>query len=265
MALVLLVAVVPTGFAQDPKRPNPSQPQQPQDERRPNDPSNVKASDARSASADTDRAAQPGAEHRILEASIGSWQVTGQCWKKAGAAKSAEATRSGANRPSGSSADGARPDGSRAVEQAAETGKADATRTEMGAESITATVTSEWVLGNRFVKTHMRGTSGGDSIEGMGMCGYDNNNGKYVSTWQDTECTSIKMDEGTYEPSTKTFTYTGESAGPNGQMVTHRRTVRVVNNDEHVMTAYVTIGGAAEQKMAELTFRRSGVARTDAR
>lgn len=130
-------------------------------------------------------------------------------------------------------------------------------KSDSAPEAFSGTATSEWILGNRFVKTTVHATSGGKTVEGIAVCGYDDGKKKFVSTWQDNQCNAIKMDEGSYDPGTKTYTYTGEFTGPDGKMNKCRRTMRIAGNDEHVMTSYITEDGKPERKISEITFKRS--------
>lgn len=123
-------------------------------------------------------------------------------------------------------------------------------------ETVSGTCNSELVLGDRFVQTKVNVTEGGKTIEGIGMCGYNNAQKQYVTTWQDTECTGIKMETGSYEPGTKTFTYTGEFKDETGKSVRCRRLVKIVSDNEHLMTYYMTGPDKPEQKVAEMTFKR---------
>ena len=133
-----------------------------------------------------------------------------------------------------------------------------------GPKTITGTLTSEWALGKHFVKSHMKATEGGKSIEGIGFCGYDPAKGKYVSSWHTDQCNSIMLDEGTYEQGQKVFTYSNQMTGPDGKSIQCRRVVKVVSNNEHTMTIYMTEAGKGEQKTTEITFKRSGrTARAD--
>jgi hypothetical protein len=163
-------------------------------------------------SKDRMQADQPGPEHKNLAPFIGTWQVTGTCWKD----------------PSSQG------------------------------EPVSGTCTSEWILGNRFVQSHARLNKGGTMAEGIMMCGYDNAQKKYVTTMQDSECTAIKMETGTYDAGSKTFTFAGETKDKDGKTVQCRRTVKVVDDNEHVVTMYASEGGQGEKKVAELSFRRAG-------
>lgn len=193
--------------------------------------------------ADLNRAQQegPGAEHRQLENLVGSWQFTGQCFEKCGD-KDSNTTRAGE------------------LPKDAANKATPATPAKPESEAVTGTNHSEWVLGGRFVRCEVKGTHGNKSMNGIAMTGYDTEKRRFVSTWMDDQCNSIKTDEGTYDPSTRTFTFIGESTGPDGQTVRCRRVVKITSRDEHTMTTYLTTGGQAEKQVAELTFRRTNQA-----
>ena len=125
-------------------------------------------------------------------------------------------------------------------------------------KQVSGAATSEWVLGNRFVQSHVRMNEGDQPVEGIAMCGYDNSQKKFTTTWQDSRCTSIKMETGDYDQATKTFTYKGDFKNKDGKAVQCRRTVKINSETEHVMTTYMTESGQAEKKVAEMTFTRTG-------
>lgn len=124
-------------------------------------------------------------------------------------------------------------------------------------KTITGTLTSEWALGNNFVKCHLEGDCGGKAIEGIGLTGYDMSKAKYVTTWADNQKMAIMSEEGTYDPASKTFTFTSESKDRAGKQGKYRRTIQFTGNDEYKMTVYVSDEGQAEKKMLEVTCRRS--------
>src|SRR5262245_36694771 len=55
-------------------------------------------------------------------------------------------------------------------------------------KTSSGTLTAEWALDKHFVKSHLKGTEGGQSMEGIGFCGYDPAKGKYVSSWHTDQC-----------------------------------------------------------------------------
>ncbi len=125
-------------------------------------------------------------------------------------------------------------------------------------ETVSGTCTARWVLDNRFVQSHAEGSYGGKPYEGFGVMGYDNAQKKYVSSWQDNMCTSLKSAKGEYDAASKTFTFKGESKDEKGLNVLTRCTVKVTSDNEHTETMFVTAPGQKEAKVMEITFRRSG-------
>src|SRR5438128_9707028 len=81
------------------------------------------------------------------------------------------------------------------------------------------TATRKSIMGGRYCvmdvsgKMQMPGEDGklkDMQFKGMGIEGYDNVKQKFVASWIDNMGTGIQFSEGTYDPATKTFTYTSE-------------------------------------------------------
>lgn len=215
-----LIALAATSIAlSQQERPRPDQP-------RPEQPRTDQNRDQGDRAARED---QPGPEHNVLQSLVGTWQLSGTCYGP-------KTDKAGGNADS--------------QDRAAQAG------TDEG-QPVGGTLTSEWALDKHFVKCHLRGTEGSRTIEGMGLTGYDNAKDKYVSSWADNQCTSIKMEEGTYDPSSKTFTFTGESKTLDGKTAKCRRIIQIKSDNEHTMTVFVTESGQAEKKVLEATFRRT--------
>src|SRR5438105_14880515 len=69
------------------------------------------------------------------------------------------------------------------------------------------------------------------TFKGQGTEGYDNVKKKFVGTWMDNMGTGIMMSEGDYDPTTKTFTYTGEIEIMPGMKQKIREVVKLNDND----------------------------------
>jgi len=123
---------------------------------------------------------------------------------------------------------------------------------------ISGTSDAKWILGGRFVHYVFKGDDPEHAFEGSGCTGYDNIQKKYISIWMDTEMTGWVTDVGTYDAAAKTFTYTGEFRTPMGQTVKSRSTIKLVSNDEHVLTMYHTKPGQKENRVMELVYKRAG-------
>ena len=69
--------------------------------------------------------------------------------------------------------------------------------------------------------------------EGMSTDGYDNVKQKFVSSWVDNMGTGILTFEGTYDPATKTVSYTGEVEMPPGMKTPVRSVVKMTDKNHH--------------------------------
>jgi hypothetical protein len=93
------------------------------------------------------------------------------------------------------------------------------------------------------------------NFKGMGFEAYDNVKKKFVATWMDNMGTGIMMSEGTYDPVTKTFTYTGENEAMPGVKTKVREVIKLVDKDHHTLDFYEDRGGQ-EAKTMEITYTR---------
>jgi hypothetical protein len=92
-------------------------------------------------------------------------------------------------------------------------------------------------------------------FKGTSLEGYDNAKKKFVATWSDNMETGIMLSEGTYDPATKTFTYTSEYEMVPGMKVAVREVIRLVDADHHIFEWYET-HGAEERKTMEISYTR---------
>jgi hypothetical protein len=72
------------------------------------------------------------------------------------------------------------------------------------------TLTRKMILDGRYLQESFEGEFFGSKFKGMGLTAYDSGKKKYVSVWIDNMATSIAISEGTYDATTKTYTYVGE-------------------------------------------------------
>lgn len=92
-------------------------------------------------------------------------------------------------------------------------------------------------------------------FKGMSIEGYDNVKKKFIGTWIDNMGTGMMFSEGTYDPATKTFTYSGEFEAVPGMKQQIRETLKVVDKNHHVMEWYENRGGQ-EMKTMEIDYTR---------
>ena len=94
-------------------------------------------------------------------------------------------------------------------------------------------------------------------FKGRATEAYDNAKQKFVSTWIDNMSTGIMLSEGTYDPSTKTFTYHANYDMAPGVQTKIRETIKVTDKDHHVMEWFEQRGGQ-EVKTMEIAYTRAG-------
>jgi Protein of unknown function (DUF1579) len=128
------------------------------------------------------------------------------------------------------------------------------------------TATRKTVMGGRYVmmdvtgKMQMPGEDGkmkDVQFKGMGLEAYDNVKKKFVSSWIDNMGTGIQFSEGTYDPATKTFTYTSEMEPVPGMKSQTREVIKVTDNNHMTLEWYENQGGQ-EKKTMEIAYTRTG-------
>jgi hypothetical protein len=72
----------------------------------------------------------------------------------------------------------------------------------------------KWILGGRFLVEEFKYDMGDQSMEWMGIYGYDNYQKKYTAVWVDNMGTNTEFAEGQYDPKGKVFSYSGEQDDP---------------------------------------------------
>jgi hypothetical protein len=123
------------------------------------------------------------------------------------------------------------------------------------------TLDGHYLTGDYVGKMQMPGADGKMhdlTFHGMGIEGYDNAKKKFVASWIDNMGTGIENSEGSYDPATKTFTYTGEMEAVPGMKQQYRELVKVVDKNHMTLEWYETTGGAPEKKTMEIDYTRAG-------
>src|SRR5438270_6813120 len=120
------------------------------------------------------------------------------------------------------------------------------------------------IMGGRYVtmdvsgKMQMPGEDGKPKdvmFKGMGMEGYDNVKKKFVASWIDNMGTGIEFSEGTYDPATKSFTYTSEIEAIPGMKTQVREVIKVADNNHMTLEWYENQGGQ-EKKTMEINYTK---------
>jgi hypothetical protein len=127
-----------------------------------------------------------------------------------------------------------------------------------GSAVIKAIMDGRYFVGDFTGKMQMPGADGkmkDMQFKGMSVDGYDNVKQKFVSTWCDSMGTGFMTSEGTYDPATKTFNYTGEYEAIPGMKTKVRMTVKIADTDHHNFEFYED-RGTGETKTMEINYTR---------
>jgi hypothetical protein len=113
------------------------------------------------------------------------------------------------------------------------------------------------LTGGLWLLSKFDGDFGGVKFEGRGQFGYDPVKKKYVGSWIDSLSPNLSVLEGTYDPRTKTMTYTGDGIGPDGVKYTQRMVTTTKDDGTRVFTLYMKVGEAkGEAKFMEITYTK---------
>jgi hypothetical protein len=125
-------------------------------------------------------------------------------------------------------------------------------------QESTGTMTMKWVLGERYVAQHYKGTFGDQPFEGLGLMGYDNRERKYTSTWADSMSTAVMNSRGNFDATKKALTFHDEVFDPYvGVKVKTRDVIRVVDPDTLTQEMYRRTPDAKEDfKVMDITYKR---------
>jgi len=124
------------------------------------------------------------------------------------------------------------------------------------ASQSTATITA--LMDGRYIQEVDSGQMGGMPFSGMGLYGFDNVSGKYVSTWIDNMGTGMMTSVGTPDASGKVISWIGTWNNPmNGKMMKSRLVTTVIDDNHHTFEMFgVPPGGKKEMKMMTIDYVR---------
>ncbi len=117
---------------------------------------------------------------------------------------------------------------------------------------------AKWIMEGRYVEETVVGETPMGPFNGKGTTGYDNIKKKYVSTWIDNSGTGIYFHEGTYDPASKTFTYTGDSCDSTMTKYVKGRSVeKLIDNDHGTIQAFAPGPDGKETMTMEINYMRA--------
>lgn len=128
----------------------------------------------------------------------------------------------------------------------------------------TGSCENKWIFAKRYVITEYKGDFMGEPFSGAGVTGYDNINKRFFASWLDSMSTGMITDFGSYDASSKTFTYTGQYKKPTGEQLKTKTVIKVVAADRFVWTMYQGENASDMAKHMEIVYERdNGTAAAD--
>jgi hypothetical protein len=110
----------------------------------------------------------------------------------------------------------------------------------------TSTVTV--LMDGRYSQEVVSGQMMGSPFGGMGITGFDNVLGKFVSTWIDNMGTGIMTSQGTADASGKVITWAGTMSDPvTGKLTKERMVTTFTDDDHHTLDMYTVPPGAKKE------------------
>lgn len=118
----------------------------------------------------------------------------------------------------------------------------------------------EWMLDGRWMKHEAKGDpSEFGMFEGMGLLGYDNFRGKYVSMWVDNMSTVMMISEGTCDSSGKVITLVGSYMDPvENRKKTSRMVYKIESDEKFTMDIYEDNAKGKEYHAGKFTYVKKG-------
>ena len=113
-------------------------------------------------------------------------------------------------------------------------------------------MTTYRLVGGRWLTLDYKADSG---FEGHGVYGWDPTKRKYAGIWVDSMQTTIARGEGTWDPATRTATYTFETMGPNG-IVRYRETIERPDRDTRIYRNLMPGRDGTEFEMIHVVHKR---------
>jgi hypothetical protein len=114
------------------------------------------------------------------------------------------------------------------------------------------------LYGGRFVTEEVKVPFFGQTMEWLGIYGYDPHKKKYTAVWVDNMDTTTESAEGVADRAGRVFTFRGEHVDPqSGKMVAYTWRVSLTNDDTLEIVMSERDGQGKEQEVVRITGRRS--------
>jgi hypothetical protein len=113
----------------------------------------------------------------------------------------------------------------------------------------------ESIFDGRYIVGKFTGNMMGMPFNGMEVSGYDNVKKVYFSNWYDNMGTGVMYVEGTYDKTSNTCNYTGETMDPMGNKMKVREVVTIIDKDHSKFEMFMDMG-TGEMKSMEISYTR---------
>ncbi len=114
---------------------------------------------------------------------------------------------------------------------------------------------NEWVLGERFVRTHFSSPEMmGMPFEGIGHIGYDRISKEYIQSWMDNWFTGIMIETGQMEGNV--LTIQGKMQGPMGEE-RMRHVLTIDDNDHHTLEFFMQMPDGQWMSSGSIKYTRT--------
>lgn len=125
-------------------------------------------------------------------------------------------------------------------------------------QESTGSTQNRWAMGERYLIQQARGSEANNPFEGLGITGFDNIRGQYVSTWIDNTISGLMTAVATYDPKTSTFKESGTAPGeaPGQKSKPFRAEWKVIDADHSRYTMFSPTKEGKEFKSLEVNYSR---------
>jgi hypothetical protein len=113
------------------------------------------------------------------------------------------------------------------------------------------------MMGGFWMVSEFKADIFGQPFEGRGQFGYDEKNDKFVGTWIDTMEPNMTRMQGTWDPDTKTMTFSSTGTDPQtGKTRKGKNVVVYKDNGDRVMTMYMEMEDGELAKSMEIVYTK---------
>lgn len=124
----------------------------------------------------------------------------------------------------------------------------------------TGKMTNEWEHNGMFLRQIYVGDPNEGpfpSFEGSGYWGFNSSKGVYEGFWVDNSSDSMQFEEGNVDESGKSWEMSSSGTHPQtGKPYSKRSVIKLIDNDNHSVEAFMTHEGMDEMKVMELLYKR---------